>query len=93
MSTETKQEIGRTVKERQGTVVKTKMQKTVVVEITRRVRHPKYLKFMNQRSRYMAHDESNSCKVGDQVVLEETRPMSKHKRWRVREIVQRATGV
>ncbi len=93
MSTETKQEVGRTVKERQGTVIKTKMQKTVVVEVTRRVRHPKYLKFMNQRCRYMAHDESNACKVGDQVVLEETRPLSKNKRWRVKEIVQRATGV
>jgi small subunit ribosomal protein S17 len=81
------------VKERRGVVVKNKMQKTVVVEVTRRVRHPKYFKYVMHRARYQAHDETNACKVGDVVIVQETRPMSKNKRWRVKEIVQRATGV
>lgn len=81
------------VKTREGIVVKAKMQKTVVVEVTRRVQHAKYTKFVTHRKRYMAHDPESAAKVGDTVILEETRPLSKHKRWRVREIVQRATGV
>lgn len=77
---------------RQGTVIKNKMQKTVVVEVVRQVRHAKYHKFLKRRMRYSAHDEVK-CQVGDVVLLEETRPMSKTKRWRVKEIVQRATNV
>ena len=77
---------------RVGVVVKAKMQKTVVVEVTRRVRHAKYVKFVTQRKRFMAHDEAGSAKVGDTVIIEETRPLSKNKRWRVKEIVTRATG-
>ncbi len=81
------------IKTREGVVVTAKMTKTVVVEVTRRVKHAKYVKFVTQRKRFMAHDEAGSCKVGDTVVIEETRPLSKNKRWRVKEIVTRATGV
>jgi small subunit ribosomal protein S17 len=80
------------IKNREGIVVQAKMQKTVVVEVTRRVRHAKYVKFVTQRKRFMAHDEAGSAKVGDTVIIEETRPLSKNKRWRVKEIVTRATG-
>jgi small subunit ribosomal protein S17 len=79
------------IKSREGVVVKAKMQKTVVVEVTRRVRHAKYVKYVTQRKRFMAHDEAG-CKVGDTVLIEETRPLSKNKRWRVKQIVTRATG-
>ena len=78
---------------RQGVVIKNRMDKSVVVEITRRVRHPKYKKFVKRRMRYMAHDAENSCNVGDTVILEETRPLSKNKRWNVKEIAQRAAAV
>jgi small subunit ribosomal protein S17 len=78
-------------KTRQGVVVKAKMQKSVVVEVSRRVRHGKYVKFITSRKRFMAHDEAGA-RPGDTVVIEETRPLSKLKRWRVKEIVTRATG-
>jgi small subunit ribosomal protein S17 len=81
------------VKTRQGVVVKAKMQKSVVVEVTRRVKHAKYVKYVTQRECYLAHDEAGSCKAGDVVIIEETRPISKLKRWRIKEIVQRETGV
>ena len=80
-------------KTRQGVVLKNKMDKTVVVEVTRRYRHAKYGKFLKRRIRYKAHDADNSCDVGDTVLIEETRPLSKSKRWRVKEIVQKTTGV
>ncbi len=73
-----------------GTVVSDKMDKTVVVQVDRRVMHPLYGKFMKRRSRFMAHDEKNACKVGDAVRIEETRPMSRHKRWTVKEILKKA---
>ncbi|MBN1959523.1 MAG: 30S ribosomal protein S17 [Deltaproteobacteria bacterium] len=78
---------------RQGKVVKAKMQKSVVVEVTRRVKHPKYVKYVNERACYLAHDQSGECKAGDIVIIEETRPISKLKRWRIKEIVQRETSV
>jgi len=78
---------------KQGVVLKDKMDKTVVVEVTRRFRHPMYPKFVKRRIRYKAHDETNTCKVGDLVILEQSRPLSKSKRWRVREIVQRSAGI
>lgn len=81
------------LRERKGTVLKNFMEKTVVVEVVRRFRHPKYSKFMKRRIRYTAHDETNACNVGDTVVLQETRPLSKTKRWRVKEIVTRSVGV
>lgn len=81
------------VRLRSGVVLKNGMSKSVVVEVVRHFRHAKYMKFMKRRVRYKAHDETNDCNVGDQVILEETRPLSKTKRWRVKEVVQRAVGV
>jgi small subunit ribosomal protein S17 len=72
-------------KTRVGTVVGDKSDKTVVVEISRTVLHPLYKKYMRRRKRYLAHDEDNACQVGDKVRIVETRPLSKRKRWRVRE--------
>lgn len=79
-------------KTRVGVVVSDKMQKTVVVEVVRRIRHKMYGKFVRQRLRYKAHDEANSAKVGDQVLIEETRPLSRDKRWRVAEMLKKAAG-
>ncbi len=64
-----------------GVVVSTKMDKTAVVSVTRIFLHPKYRKYVRRRAKYMAHDEHGVCGLGDQVVIEECRPMSKHKRW------------
>jgi small subunit ribosomal protein S17 len=66
-----------------GRVVSDKMDKTVVVEVTRKVRHPKYGKYFNRTNRYSAHDEANECHVDDVVSIEESRPLSRTKRWRV----------
>lgn len=76
-------------KERTGTVVSDRMEKTVVVSLERTVMHPKYRKFLKRRSRVKAHDETNQCQVGDQVRIVECRPLSRDKRWRVSEILQR----
>ncbi len=73
-----------------GTVVSDKMDKTVVVMVETLVKHPLYGKFIKKRKKFMAHDENNSCQVGDKVLIEETRPLSRHKRWRVREILEKA---
>jgi len=75
---------------RLGIVVSDKMQKTVVVEIERRMPHPVYGKMVTRSKRLKAHDEENSAKVGDTVRIMETRPLSKDKRWRLVEIVERA---
>ena len=64
-----------------GRVVSDKMDKTVVVEVQRRVLHPKYHKYVNRRQKYKAHDEDNTCKVDDVVVIKESRPLSRTKRW------------
>jgi small subunit ribosomal protein S17 len=77
-------------KVRTGLVVSDKMQKTVVVAIERRVPHPVYGKMVTRTTRLKAHDEANDAKVGDTVRIAETRPLSKDKRWRVVEIVERA---
>ncbi|KPJ50408.1 30S ribosomal protein S17 [candidate division TA06 bacterium DG_26] len=77
------------VKERIGVVISDKMDKTVVVRVERRVAHPLYKKIMKKRNKFYAHDEKNECKVGDLVKIVETRPLSKEKRWKVSEIVQR----
>ena len=79
-----------TRKTRTGLVVSDKMEKTVVVAIERRVPHPVYGKMVTRTKRLKAHDEENSAKVGDTVRIVETRPLSKDKRWRVVEIVNRA---
>jgi small subunit ribosomal protein S17 len=68
-----------------GRVVSDKMDKTVVVEVTRRVKHPKYGKYVNRTNRYKAHDEANTFKVNDIVDIQESRPLSKDKRWLVLE--------
>jgi len=73
-----------------GTVVSDRMQKTVVVAVERVYRHPDYNKLVRRRTKVKAHDEQNACKVGDRVLLAETRPLSRDKRWRVVEIVQKA---
>jgi small subunit ribosomal protein S17 len=77
-------------KSRVGTVVSDKMQKTVVVAIERRLAHPVYGKMVTRTTRLKAHDEQNAAKTGDTVRIMETRPLSKDKRWRVVEIVERA---
>ena len=77
-------------KVRVGVVVSDKMQKTVVVQIERRVPHPVYGKMVTKSKKFKAHDEDNSAKTGDTVRIAETRPLSKDKRWRVVEIVERA---
>ena len=74
----------------QGVVVSDACDKTVVVRVERRVMHPVYKKFITQSKKYMAHDETNDCSVGDTVRIVETRPISAHKRWRVDAIVERA---
>ncbi|OLB56264.1 MAG: 30S ribosomal protein S17 [Nitrospirae bacterium] len=81
----------RTQKRREwfGNVVSNKMNKTVVVAVDRYVSHPMYHKFMRRVTKLKAHDEQNSCQVGDRVKLIETRPISKEKRWRVVEILER----
>ncbi len=73
-----------------GLVASDKMDKTIVVEVVRRVQHPVYGKYIQQRRRYKAHDEENSCQVGDRVLIEECRPLSRDKRWRLRQILERA---
>jgi small subunit ribosomal protein S17 len=73
-----------------GTVVSDRMDKTVVVAITRLFQHPDYKKTVKKVSKFKAHDEGNECKVGDRVSIIETRPLSKEKRWTVLEILERA---
>ncbi len=77
-------------KTRVGVVVSDKMDKTVVVAIRTRVKHPLYGKIMNRTEKFKAHDEENSCGIGDTVRIMETRPLSKDKRWRLVEIVEKA---
>ena len=77
-------------KKRVGIVVSDKMDKTVVVTIDRIVKHPAYKKYVRRRSKCVAHDEQNQCGVGDKVMIVETRPLSKTKRWRVTEIMEKA---
>jgi small subunit ribosomal protein S17 len=75
---------------REGIVVGDKMDKTVVVEVEDRIKHPRYAKIIRRTKRYKAHDGENACGVGDRVRLMETRPMSATKRWRVAEIIEKA---
>ncbi|MCI9111317.1 MAG: 30S ribosomal protein S17 [Eubacterium sp.] len=77
-------------KTRVGVVSSDKMDKTVVVTIKDKVRHPLYGKIINRTVKYKAHDEENTCGIGDKVLIMETRPMSKDKRWRVVEIIEKA---
>ena len=77
-------------KTRTGVVVSDKMDKTIVVEIRTRVRHPLYGKIQNKTTKLKAHDENNECGIGDTVRVMETRPISKDKRWRLVEIIEKA---
>lgn len=76
-------------KTRVGIVVSDKMDKTVVVQVDQLVRHPVYKKYIKRRVKCKAHDESNQCNIGDKVLIVETRPLSRDKRWRVREILEK----
>lgn len=73
-----------------GIVVSDKMDKTVVVKIDRLVRHRVYNKYIKRSAKYMAHDDENSCKIGDRVLIVETRPISKDKCWKVRQIIEKS---
>jgi len=75
---------------RQGFVTSNKMDKTVVVTVTRRYKHPLFKKYVTATKKYYAHDAENFCTVGDEVLLEESRPLSATKRWRVKSIVKKA---
>ena len=72
-----------------GQVVSTKGEKTAVVSVTRTFLHPQYRKYVRRSKKYMTHDEHNTCGEGDQVLIEECRPMSKHKRWRLRSVLRK----
>ncbi len=76
-------------KERVGVVVSNKMEKSIVVAVKRKVKHPMYGKFVNKTTRFVAHDDKNECSEGDTVKIMETRPLSKTKRWRLVEIVEK----
>ena len=77
-------------KQRIGVVVSNKMDKSITISVERRLRHPIYGKFVKKSNKFMAHDENNECNIGDTVRIMETRPLSKNKRWRLVEIVERA---
>jgi len=77
-------------KERVGTVVSNKMEKSITIAVRRKVKHPMYGKFIGKTTKFMAHDEKNECGIGDIVRIMETRPLSKNKRWRLVEIVEKA---
>lgn len=80
----------KSLKTRDGIVVSDKMDKTVVVEVTRRTRHPLYQRVLRRSTKYHAHDEDNNCALGDRVVIAECRPLSKTKSWRVVEVLAKA---
>jgi len=79
-----------TRRERIGVVVSSNMEKSIVISVKQKLKHPIYGKFVNKTSKFMAHDEENTCNVGDTVKVSETRPLSKNKRWRLIEIIERA---
>jgi small subunit ribosomal protein S17 len=76
-------------KEKTGVVKSNKMDKSIVVSVMRKVKHPKYGKFLNKTSHFVAHDEKNECSIGDTVTIAETRPLSKTKNWRLVKIVEK----
>jgi small subunit ribosomal protein S17 len=87
MATEIKRKLR---KQRTGVVTSDKMDKTITISVERRVKHPMYGKFVKSTKKFKAHDENNECKTGDTVKIMETRPLSKTKRWRLVEILERA---
>ena len=80
-------------KTRIGMVVSDKMDKTIVVAIEKKVMHPTFKKYVKRRTKFKVHDENNECRVGDQVLIEETRPLSKQKRWRLKKTLRKAVIV
>ena len=80
-------------KNRTGVVVSNKMDKTIVVQIDQRVMHPIYKKYVRKRVKYKAHDERNEANLGDTVLIEECRPLSRQKRWRLKNIIERAPAL
>jgi len=76
-------------KEKTGVVKSNKMDKSIVVSVIRKVKHPKYGKFLKKTSNFVAHDEKNECSIGDTVIIAETRPLSKTKNWRLVEVVEK----
>jgi small subunit ribosomal protein S17 len=93
MATNETNETARTSKRttKTGVVVSNKMQKTVVVAVENVVKHDMYQKYIKRTSKFLAHAENNDVNVGDRVVIEETRPLSKRKRWNVREVIEKAS--
>jgi|TARA_B110000116_G_scaffold122784_1_gene106515 small subunit ribosomal protein S17 len=79
------------VKEKIGIVTSNKMQKTIVVKVENRSSHPIYLKTIKKTKKYLAHDENNICNIGDQVLLQESRPLSKKKRWTIIKILSKSS--
>ena len=77
-------------KEKTGIVISNKMSKSIVVAVERKVKHPKYGKFVKKTTKFVAHDENDDCNIGDTVKIMETRPLSKNKNWRLVEIIERA---
>ena len=77
-------------KEKIGLVTSNKMQKSIVVSVERKVKHPKYGKFVNKTTKFVAHDDANTCNIGDTVKIMETRKISKNKCWRLVEVIERA---
>lgn len=77
-------------KTRTGVVTSNKMEKTISVDVERKVKHPLYGKFMKRNKKFLAHDEENTCNIGDTVRIAETRPLSKNKKWRLVEVLERA---
>ena len=73
-----------------GTVVSDKMEKTAVVQVERLVKHPLYKKYIRRRNKFAAHDNDNRCNIGDKVLITESRPISKLKRWRITDIIEKA---
>lgn len=79
-----------TKREVTGTIVSNKMDRTVVVVVERLVKHPLYKKYIRRKHKYMAHDKDNECSIGDRVLITQSRPLSKNKRWRVSRIIEKA---
>lgn len=90
MTTETTNQINRRVLV--GEVVSTKMDKTITVRVERMVAHPLYKKYVRKSTKFLAHDEGNECREGDTVAIEECRPLSKRKSWRLQKIIERAVS-
>nr|BDA99189.1 ribosomal protein S17 [Hemiselmis andersenii] len=81
------------IKEKFGVVVSDKMDKTIVVAIENRITHKRYGKIISKTTRYKAHDENNECQIGDSVVISETRPLSKTKRWQLKEVKKKTDNI